>query len=242
METIAEQIPKSRRAMNDIARQLRFHLRFIKKKKLMDRRRGLREFADYFQFSRKVFNLVQIQSEIEGLVKLVSGISPKIVCEIGTRSCGTSFLLSQAVPGVEVFIGLDLYVSNWSQFRAFARPGQQVTALTGSSYDPTTVKRVEQILAGRKIDMLFIDGDHSYDGVKKDFDLYSPMVRQGGLIALHDIMPDHRERDGRTTGPYSGGVPKMWNEIKAKYPSHEFIGSPDQEGFGIGAIEFSSRD
>jgi len=241
MEVIAEEIPRSRRAMMDVARQVRFHLAWIKKQKLIKRRRELRGFGDYFQFSRKVFKLVQVQSEIEGFINLVSSISPVIVCEIGTRSCGTSFLLSQAVNSVNTFIGLDLYVSNWSQFRTFARAGQHISALTGSSYEPATVQRVEQILAGRKIDVLFIDGDHSYDGAKKDFQMYHHLVRDGGLIALHDIMPDQREKHGRTTGPYSGGVPKLWSKIKPAYPHHEFVGSADQEGFGIGAIEYSAK-
>jgi predicted O-methyltransferase YrrM len=36
------------------------------------------------------------------------------------------------------------------------------------------------------IDILFIDGDHSYEGVKFDFDHFGPQVRVGGLILLHD--------------------------------------------------------
>jgi hypothetical protein len=37
-----------------------------------------------------------------------------------------------------------------------------------------------------KIDFLFIDGDHSYEGVKKDFDLYSKIISDNGTIVLHD--------------------------------------------------------
>jgi hypothetical protein len=37
-----------------------------------------------------------------------------------------------------------------------------------------------------KIDFLFIDGDHSYEGVKKDFDLYSKIVSENGVIMIHD--------------------------------------------------------
>ena len=62
-------------------------------------------------------------------------------------------------------------------------------------------------LADTHIDFLFIDGDHTYEGVKSDFEMYSPLVRSGGLIALHDIVP----------GPEGcvGGVPKYWSELKA---------------------------
>jgi len=37
-----------------------------------------------------------------------------------------------------------------------------------------------------KIDFLFIDGDHTYEGVKKDFDLYSTILSDNGLICIHD--------------------------------------------------------
>lgn len=41
-----------------------------------------------------------------------------------------------------------------------------------------------------KIDFLFIDGDHSYDGVSKDFNLYSTIMNEGGIIAIHDTDPN----------------------------------------------------
>jgi MMP 1-O-methyltransferase len=38
-----------------------------------------------------------------------------------------------------------------------------------------------------KIDLLFIDGDHSLKGCQLDFDLYSPKIVKGGFIAFHDF-------------------------------------------------------
>ena len=38
-----------------------------------------------------------------------------------------------------------------------------------------------------KIDYLHIDGDHSYEGVKKDFELYSSIMSENGIITIHDI-------------------------------------------------------
>ena len=37
-----------------------------------------------------------------------------------------------------------------------------------------------------KIDYLHIDHDHTYEGVKKDFDLYSTILNQNGIISIHD--------------------------------------------------------
>lgn len=42
------------------------------------------------------------------------------------------------------------------------------------------------VLQDIKIDFLFIDADHTYEGVKKDFDLYSKLLSENGLIIIHD--------------------------------------------------------
>ncbi len=44
----------------------------------------------------------------------------------------------------------------------------------------------------RPIDLLFIDGDHTFDGVKSDWDLFSPFVTEFGVVAFHDTMWDRR--------------------------------------------------
>ncbi len=44
-----------------------------------------------------------------------------------------------------------------------------------------------------KVDVLFIDGDHSYEGVKKDFDLYSNILSHNGIIIIHDTDGDYEE-------------------------------------------------
>lgn len=57
------------------------------------------------------------------------------------------------------------------------------------------------------IDFLFIDGDHTYEGVKKDFEMYGQFVKKGGIIAFHDIKDTQKHRDRQVE------VAKLWNEI-----------------------------
>jgi Methyltransferase domain len=83
---------------------------------------------------------------------------------------------------------------------------------------------------------LFIDGDHSYNGVVKDFYAYRHLVREGGVIAFHDICMDHRRRFGADTPNDSGEIYLFWKKIKVNYRSAEFYVSEDQNGAGIGAI------
>ena len=43
------------------------------------------------------------------------------------------------------------------------------------------------------IDFLFIDGDHSIEGCKEDFEMYAPKLKRGGYLAFHDYYPDRPE-------------------------------------------------
>ena len=60
--------------------------------------------------------------------------------------------------------------------------------IQADSHSEISFNRVKKILQSHKIDLLFIDGDHSYEGVKKDYELYSPFVKKGGMIVFHDIV------------------------------------------------------
>ena len=74
------------------------------------------------------------------------------------------------------------------------------------------------------------------EGVRQDFDLYSPLVREGGLIAFHDITP--AAADGSVEGPrlLVGDVPRFWREIRGRYPSEELVDDTAGGWFGIGLI------
>jgi predicted O-methyltransferase YrrM len=79
------------------------------------------------------------------------------------------------------------------------------------------------------VDFLFIDADHTYEGVKRDFELYSTLVAEGGLIGFHDIAP--------VAPTIDYGVRRFWEELKPNYKWQEIIADPRQRGFGIGLIQ-----
>ena len=58
--------------------------------------------------------------------------------------------------------------------------------------------------------------------------MYSPLVKKGGIIAFHDVVPGPPEN--------VSGVPEFWNGIKNKYKHLEIVKDPNQGGYGIGVI------
>jgi cephalosporin hydroxylase len=177
-------------------------------------------------------------SELSGLVHLVRDLRPAAIMEIGMDLGGTMTLWAQIAQSNAHLIGLDIKISPQvdGRVRAKLQPQQNLSLVESNSHEAATRRRVVDTLGNTKLDFLFIDGDHSYEGVKQDFEDYSSLVRTGGLVGFHDIVPDFTTRFGIQTGSQSGGVYKFWREISSRFPHYEFIESVAQDGYGIGVV------
>ena len=191
-----------------------------------------------------LYEPIQVRWEIEQLLNLLKRQRPKYILEIGTARGGTLLLWTKIAAEDALIVSIDLpggpfgggypYLKGLI-YRLFKEKEQQIKLIRNDSHDPRTLEKVKNILKGKKFDFLFIDGDHTYDGVKKDFTMYSPLVRKGGIIAFHDIVPGPPE--------LVGGVPKFWEElrenvsIKNQYLKHiEIVKDWKQKGYGIGIL------
>lgn len=176
--------------------------------------------------------------EIVPALERIERLRPQRVCEIGTAAGGTLYLLTRVSAPDALVVSIDLVISPHTRAlrERLARPGQRVVSLSGDSHREETAVRLERLLDGQPLDALFIDGDHSYDGVRADFERYGKLVRSGGIIALHDVNEDFRTRHGIVTPSISGEVPLFWRELKERHRTEELIADPEQDGFGIGLV------
>jgi len=179
----------------------------------------------------------QIQSEISELLAVLAKMKPEIVLEIGTANGGTLFLFSRIASEDATIISIDLPSGRFGGgyprwkipfYKSFVLKRQKIHLIRADSHKNETLEQIKAILTGRKLDFLFIDGDHTYEGVKKDFEIYSPLVRKGGIIAFHDIVPGSSELVGE--------VPQFWCKVKGRYISKEIVENWNQGGFGIGIL------
>jgi len=179
----------------------------------------------------------QSKKEISILLSFLQSRKVKSILEIGTSEGGTLFLLSRVASEDAKIVSIDLLEGiggghlypKWKSalYSSFARKTQEMKLLRANSYDRATFDKVSSIFENEKIDFVFIDGDHSYEGVRKDFELYYPLVADDGIIAFHDINETIWENIG---------VQRYWKEIKQKYTTIEIVEKETDDGLGIGLL------
>lgn len=182
----------------------------------------------------------QYPAEFKSFTEKVKEINPKIVVEIGTKRGGSFFVWARYFKPKHL-ISIDLpggihgggYPEAKAPFlKSFLsdEPQSRVSLIRGDSHSESALKELQTLLNGETIDFLFIDGDHRYEGVKQDFEMYSSLVRPGGYVGFHDIV----------SSDYHHGmdcyVDKLWDELKLTYEFQEFIERPDQHKYGLGLI------
>lgn len=213
----------------------------------------------------------QIASEIRQLSEFLyerwkqeENYQPCVV-EIGTKYGGTFYIWNQLQKELSVYSGgvegtaISIDMNDGGQHGGIsdidmdARDEWFYTWYHGvhfirhDSHHPRAKRVVEFILDHTgigEIDFLFIDGDHSYEGVKADFEMYSPLVAKNGIIAFHDIVISTRHHDRNV---YVG---EFWRELtKVRNPKflnqcmiggnwyeiYEFV-EPGNDWAGIGVL------
>lgn len=114
--------------------------------------------------------------EMYQMLRHVADIKPQVIVEIGVDG-GGSLATWKAAFKPRLLIGID--TNERDELKDY-------TIIYSDSNDPKTVKELKRIIGGAPIDFLFIDGDHTYEAVKKDYQLFAPLVRPGGIIGFHD--------------------------------------------------------
>jgi len=151
--------------------------------------------------------------------------------EIGTARGGSLFVWSRSNPNAELIVSIERpFRGGYDNRRAklytefiVDGPRSRMALIRGNSHDEATLRQLREVLHDRLIDFLFIDGDHAYDGVRRDFEMYSPLVKPDGLIGFHDI-----------ANPKYPGVPRFWEEVRLRHRHMEIKAHGQGIGFCFG--------
>jgi cephalosporin hydroxylase len=156
--------------------------------------------------------------------------------EIGTDQGGTFAIWSKlsAEDGIRISVdlphgpyGVDNYDVN-KRDEYLKSLGTNVHTIHGSSHEIHIKEQVKNLLGETQLDFLFIDGDHTYEGVKQDYEMYKELVKPGGWIGFHDVKDTEYHRGANCR------VDLLWSEIGENGVS--FI-DPNANYGGIGFVQ-----
>lgn len=170
----------------------------------------------------------QYKKEFEQIINLYKKFSPKKVLEIGTHYGGTLYHWAQEAQNDCLIVAVDDHHLNKDQYELWEKDNSDIVILQGKSQD-------EHIFWAAKMfspfDWIFIDGGHTYEEVKADWENYRHMASPHAIIVFHDILP-HPNSD----------VSKLWREIKDRdYATAEYIEDPTQTGCGLGVVFYDEN-
>lgn len=162
----------------------------------------------------------QAVDEFALAVGVAVAVDPKIIVEIGCDAGGTLWAWRQICDRVYGITSPENGYAAGGSGRELVSHGAEVHI--GDSHSRSAVEWLTAQLDGASIDVLVIDGDHTEHGVWQDISFYGPMVRDHGLIMMHDI--------GVTTDPRCE-VYRVWADLSAN-PFHTEV-LPGPHAWGV---------
>ena len=188
-------------------------LRFRNVRRWPDSLRGFEDLAFMFSSNQLSHGVASLQiDEAALLYRLARDAETGPFAEIGRFKGGSTLIFAAALPeGVELW-SYDLHVSLRTDMPGAELDAELLQALTRYGID----RKVHLVVADSRtveppsgpLELLFVDGDHTYEGAKADFERWGSFVRPGGQLLFHDAVD---------TGGYGNvypGVARLVGEVE----------------------------
>ncbi|MFZ5391918.1 MAG: class I SAM-dependent methyltransferase [Patescibacteria group bacterium] len=161
---------------------------------------------------------------------LVANIKPKVIVELGVARGISFFSFCQAIKDLKLktkIYGIDTWQGDKHTGQYDQKIFSQVKNINSTYYPKLNTSLLKQTFdkvvpkfADSGIDLLHIDGYHTYEAVAHDYQTWLPKMSANGIILFHDIVEKRSDF----------GVYKLWKILQKKYSTYQFSHS---HGLGV---------
>jgi glycosyltransferase involved in cell wall biosynthesis/SAM-dependent methyltransferase/uncharacterized protein YbaR (Trm112 family) len=164
---------------------------------------------------------------------LMEAARPRVFVELGTHTGFSHLAFCQAVSRLQI-AAKGFAVDTWEGDEQTGFYGAEVLEELAPYHDrrygafsrlvKATFDEAVESFENGSIDLLHVDGLHSYEAVRHDFETWRPKLSERAIVLLHDT-------NVREPG---FGVHRLWAELSTEHPSFEFVHAHGLAVFGVG--------
>lgn len=160
-----------------------------------------------YNFSWMGRPIIQYPQDILAMQEIIWQVKPDLIIETGVAHGGSILFYSSMLELIGedgTVIGIDIDIRDHNREAILAHPmSKRITLIEGSSVDPTVVAQIKEDVKQKKVIMVILDSNHTYEHVLEELHLYSPFVTSKSYLVVFDTIIDDLPTDLFKDRPWS---------------------------------------
>lgn len=167
------------------------------------------QFRYSYNFSWLGRPIIQYPQDIVALQEIIWRVKPDLVFETGIAHGGSlifSASLLELIGGDGLVLGVDVDIRDHNRAEIEKHPlAKRIRMIQGSSIDESVARQVCEIARGRRRVLVVLDSNHTHEHVRKELELYSPLVTKGSYLVVFDTVVEDMPADAFPNRPWGKG-------------------------------------
>lgn len=177
------------------------------RKAALDLVAGTLRYRYSYNFSWMGRPIIQFPPDITALQEIIWSTTPDLIVETGIAHGGSTVFFAsmlELLGGDGHVVGVDIEIRPANRTALEEHPMfRRITLLEGSSTDEAIADKVRELASNRTRVMVILDSMHTHDHVRRELDLYAPLVTNGNYLVVFDTVIEDLPEDAFPDRPWS---------------------------------------